>query len=398
MPGTIEIQRLAVHYLDKAQSKLELAPQEQPIAELSPFVRKFLTNLVLEVWQAEDSGNTTSAKFAHEAAAAQFMLPRLHALSGRAAPSLAEANQAETNLAEANQAEVNQVGANLAEANQAEASLSGDQPQESFFKTSLEIARQLYDKSPTNSSPGLLGVFLCQGPANDETSLALLKIEAQDEKLIRLKKDLLTEITVQDVENLLLEKIQKGAIYPHPQKTGFDLKVVDQQGSYGEQAKFFSKEFLGCEWKKSDEHQIKRLLPEVRTYAEKRDLPCATEKLPTLIQALVASQADITTAALAGQVATLQLYGDQFDSDDFQNYIKADSKVGDLHIPRAEFANRQGTRRLPREVTIAFTDPQYAGLQLSGPTALIEAIKSADGGAVTFTITTTRNGFTVKYG
>lgn len=368
MPEILEIQRLAVHYLDKAQAKLELAPQEQPVAELSPLVLQFLTNLVWEVWAAEDSGNTTSARFAHEAAAAQFMLPRLHALSGRAAPSLPQAVPPTDHL------------------------------HKSFFETSLEIVQHLYDNSPTNSSPGLLGVFLCQGPADGETSLALLKIEAQDEKLIRLSKDLLTEITVQDVENLLLEKIQKGAIYPHPQKKGFDLKVVDQQGSYGEQAKFFSKEFLGCEWKKSDEHQVKTLLPEVRKYAEKRELPCAVEKLPTLIQELVETQADITTAALAGQVASLQIFGDQFDSGDFQEYLKEDSKVGDLHIPRDEFARRQGTRRLPREVTISLTDPQYAGLQLSGPTAVIEAIKSVDADTVTFTITTTRSGFNVKYG
>ena len=351
MDINLRIDRIAVHFVAKRENKIEIGKSEQNVRELNPVVIEFLLKLVQDIWKAGDRGNINSAKFS-----------------------------------------IN--GSKVAADNIKKIKIDGN----NLYESSVQLARHLYEQTPGNASTGLLGVLRFVQISDGSVYVALLKIQVKNEKFVKLPKATLTQITVEDVENLLLEKIQKGAIYPHPLKRNFDLKVVDLQ-SKEDPAIYFSEKFLGCKPKKSDEHQVIKLVPELQRFAIKSGLPFAVEKVPKLLISLKDQNRDITTPLLTRIVKENEIYGSEFDSEKFENYIIEKSDLGEVDIPREQFALRGvGRKIISRKLTYSFeSDPKLKGLELTSPMEIIDKIMTIEDDTVTFNIKTTKNGFKSSY-
>lgn len=354
MPCDLQLNRLAIHYVDRTSQSPVYAPREQDVAALHPTIVGFLLGLVSVVWDALDTGPTRAGRF----------VPDDH---GRLGPSAAR-QCLHTIL----------------------------QGEDGFFDISKDLAQHLYQQSPGTASPGLLAVMRMVRPNDGAVFVALLKIRHKDESFVRVLGEALTQLEVEQVENMLLREVQKGAIIPHPYKTEYDLKVIDKQAT-DDPARYFTENFLGCLTKKSDEHQVKRLLPELQRYARDRGMPVATEKLPHVVAALQERNTDVTTTVLAEVVREQEVFGPDLQPDDFITYIEQQSDVGPVDIPRARFARRGKRAEQPRRLTYSFLDPDLRGVTLSGPPETLARILSIDGDVFTFRIQTIRDGVSVDY-
>ena len=206
----------------------------------------------------------------------------------------------------------------------------------------------------------------------------------------------LTQLEVEHVQNVLLDDILKGAIFPHPQRLDYDLKVIDKQAAI-DPARYFTEGFLGCLTKKSDEHQVKRLIPELRDYAAQRGLPFAVERLPELVAGLQANRMTITGRIITEAVRHYELFGTDFQSEDFLSFINRESTLGTLDIPSGRFNRRGATKKVSRKLSFHFRDPDYRGVTLSGPPAAISKILVNEGDTTTFRIQTTKDGYDIRY-
>ncbi len=266
-----------------------------------------------------------------------------------------------------------------------------------FFEASIILARHLYSKSALNASAGLLGVVRLVNPRTGDIKVALLKIQVKNEKFVKLRSTTLTQMTVEDVENLLLEKIQKGAIYPHPERQGYDLKVIDNQTS-DETARYFTDGFLGCKSKQSDEHQVKRLLPEIEQFAKQSKIAIPNEKIPKLIVDLRKQKSDISTSLIGRLLVEEGIFEKDNQREEFIDFVES-SDLGIIDIPKRSFDTRgTGERDIPRELEYEFKDPKYRGVKIIGPAEILEQLIKGEGDTITFTINTTSNGFRVNYG
>jgi hypothetical protein len=351
MSLNLELNRLAIHYVDKNSETLEYAPGEQDTKALNSTITEFLLGLVSKVWDAPDTGSTRSGHF----------VPDDHEQLG---PSLAK-QCAHTILHE----------------------------EDRFFDTSKDLAQHLYRQSPGTASPGLLAVVRLVRPNDQEVLVALLKIGHKDESFVRVLEEALTQLEVEQVENMLLRDIQKGAIIPHPHRGDYDLKIIDKIAA-GDPARYFVEGFLGCLTKKSDEHQVKRLLPELRRYARERDLPVMGERLPRVIAALQERETNVTTRVITEVVQENEALGPDFQPGDLETYIDQESDLGQVDIPPEQFVRRGKTHR---KITYTFRDPRFRGMTISGPPRVLEDILSVEHDTVTFFLQTTRDGFEVRY-
>jgi|GEM_PF-1070836 len=350
----LRLNQLAIHYIDKKSQILRLAADGQGQGELNPTIVDFLLGLVGKVWHAADTGSTRSGHFRDEESQSQNLL-------------LAKSY----------------IGNILHE-------------QDSFITSSQKLAEHLYAQTPATASSGLLAIMQLIEPTNNANYTAILKIRHKDSNFVKLLDEALTNLEVEHVENMLLDDIQKGAIIPHPHKPDYDLKVIDKQAT-NDPAKYFTEYFLGCTTKKSDEHQVKRLLPELRSYAEARGLSFDIEKLPRLVATLQKEGANVTTDTIAKAVQKQELFGSQFQSDDFKAYVRQESALGALDIPGKRFARRGKTGTTSRQLTYYFRDPDLRGVTISGPPHLLANILQSSGDTVTFHIQTTKEGYDVRY-
>jgi hypothetical protein len=354
MTLNLELNRLAIHYVDRSSPGPIYAPREQNIAALHPTIVGFLLSLVSVVWNALDTGTTRSGRFVpddHERLGPSVVKRCIHTI------------------------------------------LRGDA---GFFDTSRDLAQHLYRQSPGTASPGLLAITRVVRPDDGAIFVALLKIRHKDESFVRVLGEALTQLEVEQVENMLLREVQKGAIIPHPYKTEYDLKVVDKQAT-DDPAKYFTENFLACLTKKSDVHQIKKLLPALQRFGRDRELPVATEKLPQVVAALQERNTDVTTTVLAEVVREQEVFGPGLQPDDFVTYIEQQSDVGPVDIPRVRFARRGKRAEKPRRLTYRFLEPDLRGVTLTGPPETLASILSVDGDVFTFRIQTTRDGVSVDY-
>jgi len=352
MSPDLTILQLAIHYIDKHAENIRYATDAQHGGQLHPTIADFLLALVGKVWFAPDTGSTRSGHFKAEDG------PH---------PSLAKPHIAQI--------------------------LHGN---DCFFNSSQKLAEHLYQQTPATASPGLLAVLQLGQPDNGQKFVSILKIRHKDENFVKILDDALTQLKVEHINNLLLEDIQKGAVIPHPQRGDYDLKVVDKQAA-NDPAIYFTDSFLGCIAKKSDEHQIKRLLPELREYAEERGLPFVLEKLPQVVTLLQQCETNITTAILANTVKEQKLYGPDFKLKDFEHYINYKSSLGAVDIPRRHFIKRGKIGKTARNLTYYFHDPEFRGVTISGPPQVLANIFSVSGDTVTFRLNTTRDGYDVRY-
>jgi 37-kD nucleoid-associated bacterial protein len=351
MTMDLKLDRLAIHYVDKKSDRLDYAPGEQDVDALDPTISAFLLKLVNVVLDAPETGATRSGRFTPK--------------------------------------DTKQTGVPIAQ-EAVDRILKG---KDGFFDTSKRLARHLFDSTPQNASPGILAVVRLIQP-NKKVHAAILKIRYKDESFVKVLGEALTHLEVEHVQNMLLQNIQKGAISPHPERDDYDLKVIDQQAT-DDPAIYFAESFLGCWTKKSDEHQVKKLLAELQQYGQDKGLAVRTDKLLGVVAELQKADADVTTNRLAKVVQDQRLYGPNFQPDDFKRHIDQ-SDLGAVDIPAQRFRSR-GKSAVPREYIYVFTDPKLKGLTISGPPETLEKILTISGDTATFSIQTTKNGFNVKY-
>ena len=356
MSEGLRFDRLAVHYVDKRSRQLEFAPREQDVTALDMTVVTFILDLVSDVWQAEDSGNSRSGRF------------------------FGESNAQQQNDGLAMSEYIGRI-------------IQGDAQ---FFDVSKELAQRLYEKAPSNSSPGLMAVLRLIRSNDAKPFVAILKIRYKDESLVKVLGEALTQFEVEIVEKMLLDEIQKGAISPHPYRSEYDVKVIDRQVA-DDPARYFVEAFLGCSTKKSDEHQIKKLLPELKRYATNRDLPISIDRMPNVVAALQAKDVDIATSTIVEAVSEEGLFGPDFQGEDFVTYIEHESQLGPVDIPKERFSQRGKKRKKSRLVTYIFSDPALQGVAISGPASILSSILHIQGDTARFLIETTKDGYDVKY-
>ncbi len=369
MDDTIQLDRFAYHYIDKAQDEPAYSVQEQDLDQLDETIKTFLVDMVAEIWNAPDEGSTRSGNFAEDD-------PEIG--NSDAAPHL-----------------------KILQSTPAE-----------FFERTKKLAKLLQARTPGTASSGVLGVIrlLQKGPtqenegdekAPDKVFVAVLKIRHTDETFVRLLTGQAPQLKVEEVRNLLLKDIQKGALYPHPEKSNYQLKVIDKQARE-DPAVYFTKNFLGCIAKKSDEHQIRRIVPTLEKYAEVKEeqgeetkvLSLNSLKVPQVIAELQSYPGPVTTEVLAKKVKDQDLFGPNFQVDDFKNYIDTQSEVGKLDIPAKTFKARKTTGR---RFIYTMKNPPYKGVQIIGPPDVLAKIISFDDNKVRFVLETTPNGFDVRY-
>lgn len=63
MSPSLELNRLAIHYVDRNAGGPIYAPREQDVATLHLTIVDFIAGLVSKVWDAEDTGSTRSGRF-----------------------------------------------------------------------------------------------------------------------------------------------------------------------------------------------------------------------------------------------------------------------------------------------------------------------------------------------
>jgi hypothetical protein len=347
---SIRIEHCAYHFVDKSSGVLLCTPAEQDLSRVDRAICQFFEDRTTDLWEAEDSGNTVSGLFAVDD-------PSIGTSSAR--PLIQE------------------ILANSA----------------TFFSNSARLADLLFRASPTNASPGVLVVLSCTHLETSLPYLAIFKLKYKDESFVRyLDGGQLPQLQVEEVRNMLIKDLQKGALIPHPGRGDYHLKVTDKQGQ--EPAAYFKEKFLGCTTKKSDEHQIKKLVPELENYAQCNGLQLAVEKLPRVLASLRQLPAVITAAALAEAVEREGLFGPDFLRNDFITYLQSNQNLSGFNVPVAEFLS---TKTEDRRLKYEFTRGPLAGVELIAPPETLSQILTVDGDTLTFTIRTTRSGYQSSY-
>jgi hypothetical protein len=354
MSSSLKLRQFAIHYVDKSSQRLTYGPEVQVADALDPTIVAYMLNLVYRVWSAVDTGSTRSGRFGQS--------------QGRPEQPLVAKSHLKNILHD----------------------------RDDFLDCSRRLAQHLYEQAPTTASPGLLAVLKLARAGDNVPFVAILKIRHKNENFIRVLDEALTQLEVEHIQNMLLDEIQKGAIIPHPHRNDYDLKVIDRQAA-NDPARYFTQDFLGCITKKSDEHQVKRLLPELREYAAKRGLPFATEKLPGLVASLQTAGPAVTTDVITAAVQEQDIFGREFEPRDFKVFVRQDSALGPVDIPDTQFLRRGKTGRTARRLTYHFRDPEFRGVTISGPPHMLANILSVDGDQVSIRIDTTRDGFDISY-
>src|ERR1044071_5459044 len=219
MPLQFDIQRVAIHFVDKNGKKLTLSPDEVDLGAYSEpdreIIQGFLSEHLTRAWSAEVSGKTRAASFANSSSV-QDAYRTLAVDSGK------------------------------------------------FFKTSRDLADKLYRESPAKASPGLLVVLWFAVSDTPGPFLGLFKLEPGERDQVALKSRagrFLLDLAVERIQWALPEpdRVLKWALIPHPptppEEPQFDLKIRDQQ-SGTDPARYFTEQFLGCAPKPSARQQM----------------------------------------------------------------------------------------------------------------------------------------------
>jgi hypothetical protein len=345
MPFPFTIQRLAVHYIER-NIRIETAEAEVNLENLHPQVSSFLDNLVANVWIEEEKGYVYSASFVER----ERRGPR---------------EDIENIIDNAN----------------------------AFLASTERLARSLFAATPRNASTGLFAVFRVTRNEDNAVFVVAIKIQNKDGSFVRLGENALTQITVEDIQNLLLDKIQKAAIFPHPYKPNFQLKIIDRQSS-DEPAVYFSQNFLGASIKKSDEHQIRRLLPALLAYAEETGQQVTRRQFPALINSLRAANRDITPMLVSNLAIEHRVFGREFEANRFQDFISSPGQLGALFVPAGTFSR---TRSGPRPMKITFTDPRFRSIEIKGQPEVLERLLSEHGDNTEFRLETASSAVVYNY-
>ena len=344
----IQLLRFAYHFVDKASNYIGYSDKEQDINSLNIAVIDFLETLTTKLWEAEDSGNTVSGQFHHGASPSKAR-PFIHAIL--------------------------------------------ENP-DSILDNSKKLSDLLFQVSPVNASRGILAVIYCRNTFTDLKYVAVYKIKCEDEQVIKLLSgEGLPEITVEEVTNILFKELQKGALIPHPDKHHYDLKVTDLQSA--EPRKYFSSTFLGCTTKKSDELQVKKLVPELVKFAAENEVQVNTERLPAVLAALGREEGNVTIPVIEKVVEVEKLFNDNYSRELFTNYAENSAHLKNFDVESAKLACK--TNGDPRRMKYILRDPELAGVVISGPIEAMQKICAVEDGKVTIQIEILESDLKIKF-
>jgi len=344
----IQLLRFTYHFVDKAMNLLHYSESETEIRTLNITMIDFLETLTNKLWDAQDSGNTVSGHF-NTGVPGSRAQPLIHAIL--------------------------------------------ENP-DTILENSKKLADLLFQVSPNNASRGILVVILCRDTNTDQKYVAIYKIKCEDEQVIKiLSGDNLPEITVEEVQNILFKELQKGALIPHPDKQQYDLKVTDLQSA--EPRKYFGSTFLGCTTKKSDELQVKKLVPELVKFAEDHEIQVRTEKIPTVLAALGRTDGNVTIPVIEKIIETEQLYDDGYSREAFTNYAEQSSHLKNFDVDAGTLASKKNGD--PRKMKYVIRDPELQGIVISGPIESIQKITSKGGDIVLIHIEVSEANIRIKY-
>jgi nucleoid associated protein NdpA len=336
MPIAFDIQRIAIHLVDKqgtglrlsrAEVKLDSYPQAQ-----QKTIRDFLTGHIERAWGAEESKRTRPANFRDDSSVRAFY-----------------------------------------------AQLSGDG--DGFFDTSKTLARNLYDLSPSNASRGLLLVLWFTVPDAPQKFLGLFKLDPGRRDQIALDRDdsgqTLLKLAVQSIEEALPEpgdRVLKWALIPHPPTEGepsrFDLKLRDEQQRGVDPAAYFEK-FLGCITRPSVKQEIDAVISVLEKYAQERHPEQDWQRqLEPFVRTLGTEKEPVTPDAVVRGVEKAAMFTG-FDRPAFQAKLDA-SEAREMKVAPARFQQA----RIRYEL-------EPSGIVVSGPATAMEEqveIKEVAGG------------------
>jgi len=344
----IQLLRFVYHFVDKSSNNLIYSETEKDISSLNHTIVDFLERLTNKLWDAEDSGNTVSGLFNNGVPSSRAR-PFIHSIL--------------------------------------------ENP-DTILDNSKKMADLLFQVSPSNASRGILVVILCRDTNSDQKYIAIYKIKCEDEQVIKiLSGDNLPEITVEEVTNILFKELQKGALIPHPDKKQYDLKVTDLQSS--EPRKYFSSTFLGCTTKKSDELQIKKLVPELVKFADENEIQVKTEKIPTVLAALGNAEGNVTIPVIEKIIETEKLYDDNYSREAFTNYAEQSNHLKNFDVEASKLASKKNGE--PRRMKYIIRDPELLGIVVSGPIEAMQKICTKEGENVVIQIEIADASLQIKY-
>jgi hypothetical protein len=344
----IQLLRFAYHFVDKASNTISYSETEQAISTLNITIIDFLETLTNKLWDAEDSGNTVSGQFNNGLPASRAR-PLIHGIL--------------------------------------------ENP-DTILDNSRKLADLLFQVSPANASRGILVVIYCRDTNSELKYVAIYKIKCEDEQVIKiLSGENLPEITVDEVSNILFKELQKGALIPHPDKLQYDLKVTDSQSA--EPRKYFGSTFLGCTTKKSDELQIKKLVPELVKFAKENDVQVKTENIPAVLAALGRTEGNITIPVIEKVIETEKLYDENYARDAFTNYAEQSTHLKDFDVEASKLASKKNGD--PRKMKYVLRDPELEGVVISGPIEAMQKISSKEDGFVIIRIEVAESDVKIKY-
>ena len=344
----IQLLRFAYHFVDKASDYFSYSEAETDISTLNVTIIDFLEMLTNKLWDAEDSGNTVSGLFNNGVPGSRAR-PLIHGIL--------------------------------------------ENP-DTLLENSKKLADLLYQVSPANASRGILVVIFCRDTTSDLKYVAIYKIKCEDEQVIKiLSGDNLPEITVEEVNNILFKELQKGALIPHPDKHQYDLKVTDLQSA--EPRKYFGSTFLGCTTKKSDELQVKKLVPELVKFASENEIQVQTEKIPGFLAALGRIEGNVTIPEIEKTIEREKLYDDNYSREAFTNYAEQSSHLKDFDVEASKVVSKKNGE--PRKVKYVIKDPELNGIVISGPIEAMQKIRTTNGEMVEIRIEIAESDLKIKY-
>jgi hypothetical protein len=329
----IQLKRFAYHFVDKTTNSLIYSENAKDIDTLDGTIMDFLEALTNKLWDAEDSGNTVSGNF-NQGATPSRAQPLIHDIL---------------------------------------------ESPDTFFDNSKKLAELLFQVSPSTASRGILIVILCRDTISNQNYVAIYKIKCEDEKVIKMiSGDNLPEITVEEVSNILFKELQKGALIPHPDKQHYDLKVTDLQSA--EPRKYFGTTFLGCTTKKSDEFQIKKLVPELIKFASDSGIQVETDKLPLVIASLGRMEGNVTIPKIEEAIEAEKLYDDGYSREAFTAYAEQSSHINNFDVEPTKLVCKKNGE--PRRMKYVIRDPELHGIVISGPIEAMRKIRTTSGDIV----------------
>ncbi len=229
MGQSFDIERVAIHLVDRAHHAPRYAPGEVNLGRFSGTEREaidsFFDGHLNRVWQAGEGERTRAAALKPSSGVGEHF---------------------------------RQLGTSRAD----------------FFDRSKALADHLYQvASRRNTTPGLLMVlwFRCHG--DPRSFLGLFKMDPGPSDLVTLRAgdggQYLLDLAVEHVDQVLPlpeTGVLKWAVLPHPTRPTFDAKLKDHEGD--EDIALYFQDFLGCEPRLGPKRQVQVMVEELAAYAE----------------------------------------------------------------------------------------------------------------------------------